>query len=289
MSTSSTSASVSAVGRKRQSPGRSRPKARLSKGGHANAGRGAGRDAGGRGAAAAQAARRSFARPANHISSQLAEAGRAWRLPCAGSGAGGASCRPKPLGGCFPHRGEQHRAPHRIVEQRPGVHKGTAQGGAAVAQLELHRHVLEATCTRACPQYGPGLHSMCMCLEQSTAHAHAHTHTHIKMACAYQANTCMPCARDMPARARAPARKSRILRTPSSAVDETTCASRMTASSSTTTSPSPSSSSSSSSGLAAAAACRRVRPRRFVELCGPSCHAGNLWCHGTRHVRHGRG
>ena len=101
----------------------------------------------------------------------------------------------------------------------------------------------------------------------------------------------MPCARDMPARARAPARKSRILRTPSSAVDETTCASRMTASSSTTTSPSPSSSSSSSSssGLAAAAACSRVRPRRFVELCGPSCHAGNLWCHGTRYGRHGRG
>ena len=58
MSTSSTSASVSAVGRKRQSPGRSRPKARLSKGGHTVRGEvrpGGGRAWGGGGLSGAQA------------------------------------------------------------------------------------------------------------------------------------------------------------------------------------------------------------------------------------------
>ena len=101
-------------------------------------------------------------------------------------------------------------------------------------------------------------------------------------------SNCIVTCSSPPARARPPARKFSSRRTPSSAVVETTCASRMMASSSTTTSPSPSSASS-SSGLAAAAACSRVRPRRLVELCGPPCHAGSLWCHDTRSVRHAPG
>ena len=101
-------------------------------------------------------------------------------------------------------------------------------------------------------------------------------------------SNCIVTCSSPPARARPPARKFSSRRTPSSAVVETTCASRMMASSSTTTSPSPSSASS-SSGLAAAAACSRVRPRRLVELCGPPCHAGSLWCHDTRSARHAPG